>query len=52
MYRRRTAGTYLAACTAFATLNRSTPVGNSAHEGPADDVAKHLQRMAAMATGL
>ena len=45
------AGTYLAACTVFASIYGVTPVGNSAHGGLADDVAKHLQSMAARATG-
>jgi hypothetical protein len=45
------AGTYLAACTVFASIYGTSPVGNSAHGGLADDVAKHLQSMAAKATG-
>lgn len=45
------AGTYLAACTAFAAILRATPVGNSAHGGLAGDVAQHLQKVAAAASG-
>jgi hypothetical protein len=45
------AGTYLAACTAFATIYGISPVGNSAHGGLSSDVAEHLQRTAARVTG-
>jgi hypothetical protein len=45
------AGTYLAGCTAFATIYHVNPVGNSAHGGLSADVAQHLQKMAAKVTG-
>jgi hypothetical protein len=45
------AGTYLAACTAMAMIYRTTPVGNSAHAGFTDEIARHLQRSASTATG-
>lgn len=45
------AGTYLAGCTAFATIYHASPVGNSAHGGLSADVAQHLQKMAAKVTG-
>ncbi len=45
------AGTYLAACTAYAVLYGRTPVGNSSHASFSADVAGHLQRIAAMAAG-
>lgn len=45
------AGTYLAACTAMATIYHTTPVGNSAHAGFTDEIARHLQRSASTATG-
>lgn len=45
------AGTYLAGCTAFATIYHTSPVGNTAHGGLSADVAQHLQKMAAKVTG-
>jgi hypothetical protein len=45
------AGTYLAACTAFASLYGLSPIGNTAHGGLSGDVAEHLQRTAARVTG-
>jgi hypothetical protein len=45
------AGTYLAGCTAFATIYHASPMGNSAHGGLSADVARHLQTMAARVTG-
>jgi hypothetical protein len=45
------AGTYLAACTVFASIYGTSPVGNTAHGGLSDDVAKHLQSIAARVTG-
>lgn len=45
------AGTYLAACTAYASIYGASPVGNSAHGGLSDGDAQHLQAMAAKVTG-
>lgn len=40
------AGTYLAACTVYASLFRASPVGLHYNAGLSDDVARHLQQMA------
>ena len=45
------AGTYLAACTALAMIYHTTPVGNPAHAGFTDEIARHLQRSASTVTG-
>jgi len=45
------AGTYLAACTAYASIYGASPVGNSAHGGLSAGQAQHLQAMAAKVTG-
>ena len=41
------AGTYLAACTFYAVLQQSSPVGNAYTAGLDDGVARYLQRIAA-----
>jgi hypothetical protein len=40
------AGTYLAACTVYASLLRTSPVGNAYTAGLPADVATHLQQVA------
>ena len=45
------AGTYLAACTAYASIYSASPVGNSARGGLSAADAQHLQRMSAKVTG-